>query len=89
MFTSLTLNKLPLKWFFFLLQPENLQKNRYPHALPYDHARVVLNELSNITGSDYINASTIVSTNKRIFLLLVVTFLKKYIFLNKIKKYKC
>lgn len=29
--------------------------------LPYDHSRVVLNELANATGSDYINASTIVS----------------------------
>ncbi|XP_066903577.1 receptor-type tyrosine-protein phosphatase N2 isoform X2 [Halyomorpha halys] len=44
---------------------ENLQKNRYPHALPYDHARVVLNELSNITGSDYINASTITDHDPR------------------------
>lgn len=46
-------------------RPENLQKNRYPHALPYDHARVVLNELSNITGSDYINASTITDHDPR------------------------
>lgn len=45
-------------------QPENVKKNRYyPHVLPYDHSRVVLNELANATGSDYINASTIVSTD--------------------------
>jgi protein tyrosine phosphatase len=45
----------------FLLQAENLKSNRYPEVLPYDHARVVLNDLANISGSDYINASTIVS----------------------------
>ncbi|XP_065215213.1 receptor-type tyrosine-protein phosphatase N2-like isoform X1 [Planococcus citri] len=38
---------------------ENLCKNRYMTALPYDHTRVKLNALSNVTGSDYINASTI------------------------------
>jgi receptor-type tyrosine-protein phosphatase N len=38
-----------------------MKKNRYPEVLPYDHARVVLNDLANISGSDYINASTIVS----------------------------
>ncbi|KAJ4431134.1 Receptor-type tyrosine-protein phosphatase N2 [Periplaneta americana] len=38
---------------------ENMKKNRYPEVLPYDHARVVLNDLANISGSDYINASTI------------------------------
>ena len=41
-------------------QPENARKNRYVNALPYDHARVVLNALSNVNGSDYINASTMV-----------------------------
>jgi receptor-type tyrosine-protein phosphatase N len=38
-----------------------MKKNRYPEILPYDHVRVVLNDLANISGSDYINASTIVS----------------------------
>ena len=37
-------------------------KNRYPDILPYDHSRVVLGSLANVTGSDYINASSIVST---------------------------
>jgi receptor-type tyrosine-protein phosphatase N len=46
---------------FFFLQADNMKKNRYPEVLPYDHARVVLNDLANISGSDYINASTIVS----------------------------
>jgi len=43
-------------------QPENVPKNRYENSLPYDHARVVLNELANANGSDYINASSIVSS---------------------------
>lgn len=40
----------------------NRKKNRYPDILPYDHSRVILNDLSNSSKSDYINASTIVST---------------------------
>lgn len=43
------------------LKPENTGKNRYADVLPYDHSRVTLNTLSNHVGSDYINASTIVS----------------------------
>ena len=43
------------------LQEDNIKKNRYGDVLPYDHARVVLNELFNASGSSYINASTIVS----------------------------
>lgn len=39
----------------------NLPKNRYPDIVPYDHSRVILNQLLNIHGLDYINASTIVS----------------------------
>ncbi|KAK3912004.1 Receptor-type tyrosine-protein phosphatase N2 [Frankliniella fusca] len=47
-------------------KPENQKKNRYyPHVLPYDHSRVVLNELANATGSDYINASTITDHDPR------------------------
>ncbi|XP_069677518.1 receptor-type tyrosine-protein phosphatase N2 isoform X2 [Periplaneta americana] len=44
---------------------ENMKKNRYPEVLPYDHARVVLNDLANISGSDYINASTITDHDPR------------------------
>ncbi|GFY48260.1 receptor-type tyrosine-protein phosphatase-like N [Trichonephila inaurata madagascariensis] len=40
--------------------PPNIKKNRYTDVLPYDHSRVILNELSNVSGSDYINASSIV-----------------------------
>lgn len=43
------------------LKQDNVKKNRYMEVLPYDHARVVLNELANISSSDYINASSIVS----------------------------
>ena len=42
---------------------ENKKKNRYPDKLPYDHNRVILNALVNATNSDYINASTVVSTS--------------------------
>lgn len=46
-------------------QNDNKDKNRYPEIVPYDHARVVLNELSNINGSDYINASSITDHDPR------------------------
>ena len=39
----------------------NLKLNRPGASLPYDHSRVILNDLANINNSDYINASTIVS----------------------------
>ncbi|KAK7584005.1 hypothetical protein V9T40_004968 [Parthenolecanium corni] len=45
--------------------PENIRKNRYVNALPYDHARVILNALSNVNGCDYINASTITDHDPR------------------------
>ncbi|XP_029663204.1 uncharacterized protein LOC115235499 isoform X2 [Formica exsecta] len=41
----------------------NIQQNRSGAALPYDHSRVVLNDLANANNSDYINASTIKSTD--------------------------
>lgn len=44
---------------------DNKEKNRYPEIVPYDHARVVLNELSNAAGSDYINASSITDHDPR------------------------
>lgn len=45
--------------------PQNIKKNRYTGILPYDHSRVILNELSNVSGSDYINASTITDHDPR------------------------
>jgi len=39
----------------------NIKQNRPGAGLPYDHSRVVLNDLTNANNSDYINASTIVS----------------------------
>lgn len=39
----------------------NANRNRPCSVHPYDHSRVVLNDLTNISNSDYINASTIVS----------------------------
>lgn len=47
------------------VKTENVKKNRYPNIVPYDHARVVLNELLNVAGSDYINASTITDHDPR------------------------
>jgi receptor-type tyrosine-protein phosphatase N len=44
---------------------ENLEKNRYADIVPYDHSRVVLNELSNAASSDYINASSITDHDPR------------------------
>lgn len=43
------------------LLPKNKSRNRYIDILPYDHSRVILNDLSNCSKSDYINANTIVS----------------------------
>lgn len=43
------------------MQKQNIGKNRYADILPYDHSRVILNDSTNSTGSDYINANTIVS----------------------------
>ncbi|EFN65526.1 Receptor-type tyrosine-protein phosphatase N2 [Camponotus floridanus] len=43
----------------------NIQQNRPGAALPYDHSRVVLNDLANANNSDYINASTITDHDPR------------------------
>jgi len=44
----------------------NAKKNRFNRIVPYDHSRVELNDASNLTKSDYINASTIVSRQQSI-----------------------
>ena len=44
---------------------QNLNKNRFRDILPYDHSRVILNDLSNVNRSDYINASTITDHDPR------------------------
>ncbi|XP_057304511.1 tyrosine-protein phosphatase non-receptor type 11-like isoform X2 [Hydractinia symbiolongicarpus] len=42
------------------LMPENIKKNRYKSILPFDHTRVLLQNIDpNTSGSDYINASYI------------------------------
>nr|CAG4649111.1 EOG090X01LO [Scapholeberis mucronata] len=46
-------------------KPENIRKNRYEDALPYDHSRVILNALANVNGLDYINASLITDHDPR------------------------
>lgn len=43
----------------------NVKQNRPNAALPYDHSRVVLNDLANANNSDYINASTITDHDPR------------------------
>ncbi|OWF52222.1 receptor-type tyrosine-protein phosphatase N2-like [Mizuhopecten yessoensis] len=45
--------------------PSNLRKNRYSDVLPYDHSRVILSNTSNVSGSDYINASSITDHDPR------------------------
>lgn len=45
--------------------PSNSRKNRYSDILPYDHSRVVLSNASNITSSDYVNASSITDHDPR------------------------
>ncbi|KAL6260058.1 hypothetical protein P5V15_007597 [Pogonomyrmex californicus] len=43
----------------------NIKQNRPGAAFPYDHSRVVLNDLANANNSDYINASTITDHDPR------------------------
>ncbi|XP_037068527.1 receptor-type tyrosine-protein phosphatase N2-like [Pollicipes pollicipes] len=47
------------------VQPANCKKNRFPAVLPYDHSRVTLNAVTNATGGDFINASTITDHDPR------------------------
>ncbi|KAF7287318.1 hypothetical protein GWI33_001683 [Rhynchophorus ferrugineus] len=47
------------------MKKDNVEKNRYREVVPYDHARVILNELTNANGSDYINASSITDHDPR------------------------
>jgi receptor-type tyrosine-protein phosphatase N len=42
-----------------------MKKNRFTNSLPYDHSRVILSDLANVSGSDYINASTITDHDPR------------------------
>ncbi|XP_067679832.1 receptor-type tyrosine-protein phosphatase alpha-like [Haliotis asinina] len=54
--------KLPsdfTKSYTYSQQPENKGKNKYRGYYPYDDTRVVLEELTDQPGSDYINASYI------------------------------
>ncbi|KAK3101962.1 hypothetical protein FSP39_007667 [Pinctada imbricata] len=41
--------------------PYNIKKNRYKDIIPFDEQRVVLEEVDGVEGSDYINASLIMS----------------------------
>uniref|UniRef100_A0A8C1UD92 Protein tyrosine phosphatase receptor type Na n=1 Tax=Cyprinus carpio TaxID=7962 RepID=A0A8C1UD92_CYPCA len=44
----------------------NMQKNRYPDFVPYDHSRVKLKAEVNPSKEDYINASTIIDHDPRL-----------------------
>ncbi|XP_025095997.1 receptor-type tyrosine-protein phosphatase N2-like [Pomacea canaliculata] len=43
----------------------NARKNRYSDVLPYDHSRVILSASTNVSNSDYINASFITDHDPR------------------------
>ncbi|RXG72690.1 Receptor-type tyrosine-protein phosphatase N2 [Armadillidium vulgare] len=47
------------------LKPEKCSKERYTDITPYDHNRVILNEHTNVSGSNYINASSITDHDPR------------------------
>jgi len=40
-------------------RPENKAKNRYKNILPFDHTRVILRDIDDKPGADYINANYI------------------------------
>uniref|UniRef100_A0A8R1DHP2 Tyrosine-protein phosphatase non-receptor type n=1 Tax=Caenorhabditis japonica TaxID=281687 RepID=A0A8R1DHP2_CAEJA len=59
-FDRLTQEALPAEHYFSKREgrrPANSEKNRYKNIVPFDHTRVVLNDLPQNPGSDYINAS--------------------------------
>ncbi|XP_022082477.1 uncharacterized protein LOC110974871 isoform X2 [Acanthaster planci] len=41
----------------------NIRKNRYKDILPFDYTRIVLPEIEDVEGSDYINANYIMGVN--------------------------
>ncbi|KAK7110429.1 hypothetical protein V1264_014306 [Littorina saxatilis] len=45
--------------------PGNARKNRYSDVLPYDHSRVILSSTTNVSNSDYVNASFITDHDPR------------------------
>lgn len=57
---------------------DNAKLNRPGASLPYDHSRIVLNDLANVNNSDYINASTIVS----IFFFVINSSILIYVYEN-------
>jgi len=46
-------------------EASNMRKNRYTDIIPYDHSRVVLSSSTNVSGSDFINGSTITDHDPR------------------------
>ncbi|RWS14182.1 Receptor-type tyrosine-protein phosphatase N2-like protein [Dinothrombium tinctorium] len=45
--------------------PQNRDKNRFPEIVPFDNSRVILDDLQNQWGSDYINANIIYDSDPR------------------------
>ncbi|ESO09789.1 hypothetical protein HELRODRAFT_92046 [Helobdella robusta] len=47
------------------IEPMNMRKNRCTDTLPYEHSRVKLNMMTNVSGHDYINANFIIDHDPR------------------------